>query len=206
MKRYLLIILLSLLTVQVAAQSDDKKDNGKDEEEEEKWTDDLFFGGSIWAQFGSITQVEVAPVAGYHISPRFDAGLGVRYIFYQTNFQRTYGVANPDNIPDYSAHIFGGNVFTRVVLIKDMNELLPIKIHGRLVSHFEYEGLNMPSAMDFTSDRSGQRFWSHNYLVGGGLQQKIGEKAYLNLLILYNLNEKSYSLYENPIIRIGVNF
>jgi len=186
----------------------DDKDNNKEDEktEEEKWTDDLFFGGSIWAQFGTVTQIEIAPVAGYHISPRFDAGLGLRYIYYKTNFQQTYDVSTPQNIPDYSSHIFGGNVFTRFVIIKDLNELLPLKIHGRFVSHFEYEGLNMPTKMDFTESRSGKRFWSHNYLIGGGLQQKIGERAYLNLLILYNLNEKAYSLYENPIIRIGVNF
>jgi hypothetical protein len=206
MKQYLFILLLSLFSLQLAAQSDkDKnKENGK-EKEEEKWTDDLFFGGSIWAQFGSVTQIEVAPVIGYHISPRFDAGLGARYIYYKTNFQRTFGPSSTE-LPNYSSHIYGGNVFTRYVLIKDLNDLLPLNIHGRFVTHIEYEGLSMPTDMDFTEDRSGRRFWSHNYLVGGGLQQKIGEKAYLNLLILYNLNEKAYSLYENPIIRIGVNF
>lgn len=194
----LLTTFLCLLVYNLNAQDNQgNQDNDEKEEEEKEFKDNLFFGGSLWAQFGTVTQVEVAPVAGYRVSPRFDAGVGLRYIYYRTSSAL---------LNDYSAHIYGGSVFTRYVLIKELNEVIPLNIEGRLVTHFEYEGLNMPSRMAITEDFSGDRFWSHNYLVGGGLQQKIGKKAYLNILILYNLNQKSYSIYENPIIRIGVNF
>ncbi|MFW6096163.1 MAG: hypothetical protein ACOC8S_06985 [Bacteroidota bacterium] len=197
MYRILLLITFSCLVVfNMNAQDKQEDDENKDEEKKE-FKDNLFFGGSLWAQFGTVTQVEVAPVAGYHISPRFDAGIGLRYIYYRTSSSL---------LQDYSAHIYGGSVFTRYILIQELDEVIPLKIKGRLVTHFEYEGLNMPSRMAIMENIPGDRFWSHNYLIGGGLQQKIGKKAYLNILILYNLNQKSYSIYENPIIRIGVNF
>lgn len=196
MKRYFFITLVCFLTLNVFAQENQDEDNKKEEKEEES-NDKWFFGGSMWAQFGTVTQVEIAPVAGYHISPRFDAGIGGRYVYYRTR---------SEYFENFSSHIYGGSVFSRYVIIKNLSELLPIKMQGRFIAHVEYEALNMPSRMDIYSKRSQNRFWSHNYLVGGGIQQQIGKKAYLNLLILYNLNEKSYSLYDNPIIRIGINF
>jgi hypothetical protein len=176
-----------------------ENENGNDKEgdEKEEKMDRWFFGGSLWAQFGTVTQIEIAPVAGYHISPRFDAGIGARYVYYRTRSEL---------LQDFSSHIYGGSVFTRYVVVKNLDKLLPVKLQGRFITHVEYEGLNMPSQMDIYHKREDNRFWAHNYLIGGGLQQQIGKGAYLNLLILYNLNEKSYSLYDNPIIRIGINF
>ncbi|MFO8235913.1 MAG: hypothetical protein R6U04_10975 [Bacteroidales bacterium] len=197
MKKYLAIILvLCFIAFNINAQNNNDKDD-EEEDDKKEFKENLFFGGSLWARFGTITQLEIAPVAGYHISPRLDAGIGLRYVYYRTSSAL---------LENFSAHIYGGSVFTRYVLIKELEKILPFNVEGRFTSHFEYEGLNMPSRMAWTEDFAGDRFWSHNYLVGAGLQQKIGKKAYLNIFILYNLNQKSYSIYENPIIRIGVNF
>lgn len=200
MKRHVLILLCVLFFLRplAHAQDDDKKEEDK---EEDKFTENLFFGGSLWASFGTVTRVEVAPVVGYHISPRFDVGIGGKYLYYKS------GSSNYISTEDFSfsANIYGGKAFGRVVLIKNLNDILPFTLHGRLSSHFEYESLNMPS--DFDPENHNSRFWSHYYWVGGGLQQKIGKKAYFNIFVLYNLNENStYQLYDNPTIRIGINF
>jgi len=197
---FISLLAFTLIFSSALAQKEDGKGNGENDEKD-TFKENLFFGGSIWASFGTITRVEVAPVAGYHISPRFDIGIGGKYLFYKTN---SFNNPNISNDFSFSAHIFGGSVFGRFVLIKKLNELLPINLKGRLTSHLEYEALNLPP--DFNSDDKNSRFWSHNYWVGGGLQQKIGKRAYLNIFILYNLNEKNYQLYDNPTIRIGVNF
>jgi len=200
MKRHVLILLCILFFVGsgLHAQEDDKKE---EDEKQGKFTENLFFGGSLWASFGTITRVEVAPVIGYHISPRFDVGIGGKYLYYKSNSLNYTGTENIG----FSANIYGGKAFGRIVLIKNLNEILPFTLHGRLSSHVEYEGLNMPA--NFDPDAHSSRFWSHYYWVGGGLQQKIGKKAYFNIFILYNLNEKStYQLYDNPTIRIGINF
>jgi len=43
--------------------------------------------------------------------------------------------------------------------------------------------------------------------VGGGLRQQLGKRAFISFLVLYNLNEKSYSpYYNNPMIRISFGF
>jgi len=200
MKRHVLILVcvIFFLGSSANAQNDDKK---KKDEDKSKFKENVFFGGSLWASFGTVTRVEVSPVIGYHISPRFDVGIGGKYLFYKSNSWNYTGT----NDFSFSAHIYGGKAFSRIVLIKNLNDILPFTLHGRLSSHLEYEGLNMPS--NFAPETHSSRFWSHYYWVGGGLQQKIGKKAYFNIFILYNLNEKStYQLYDNPTIRIGINF
>jgi hypothetical protein len=202
MKARAIIFLLIFLSfgLNAFAQNEGGEENDK-EEDKEKFSDNLFFGGSLWASFGTITRVEVAPVVGYHISPRFDAGIGAKYLYYKTSSWSNSYISEDLN---FSAHIFGGSVFGRYVLVKELNKYLPFTLHGRLTTHFEYEGLNLPT--DFETSKSGSRFWLHNYWVGGGLQQKIGKKAYFNIFVLYNLNDNSYQLYDNPTIRIGINF
>jgi hypothetical protein len=45
--------------------------------------------------------------------------------------------------------------------------------------------------------------WFHDVLLGGGYRQWIGNKAFMTLMILWNVNEQLYSPYQNPVIRIG---
>lgn len=198
-KKYLILFLLGLLLVTpVLAQDKDEEDkNGKEKEEEASFKKRLFFGGYLWAQFGTITQVEIAPQVGYHLSERFDVGVGAKYMYYNS---RSYFVEN------FSSHIAGGNVFTDFKLIKDLNKVLPFNMNGQLVTHLEYEGLNMPNRIDIYGEHSGSRFWAHSYFVGGGLRQQIGERGFVSFLLLYNLNHKPYLPYENPIFRIGFGF
>ncbi len=202
-RAFIFLLIFLSFGLNAFAQDNDDKENDK-EEDKEKFTDNLFFGGSFWASFGTITRIEIAPVVGYHISPRFEAGIGGKYMYYKTTSFANSTIGDVSDDFNISAHIFGGSVFGRFVLIKELNQYLPFTLHGRLTSHLEYEGLNMPS--DFEPDRSGSRFWSHNYWIGGGLQQKIGKKAYFNIFVLYNLNQNNYLQTDNPIIRIGVNF
>ncbi|MGM0529871.1 MAG: hypothetical protein ACQER7_00795 [Bacteroidota bacterium] len=201
-RRYFTLFLLGLILVgPVFAQEEGEGEkNGKDEEEQEKeqsFKKNLFFGGYLWAQFGTITQVEVAPQVGYHLSERFDAGIGAKYMYY--NSRSPY-------YQNFSSHIFGGNVFTDFKVIKDLNKVLPFNMNGQLIVHLEYEGLNMPQKLDIYGEHSGSRFWAHSYFVGGGLRQELGQGGFVSFLLLYNLNHKPYLPYENPIFRIGFGF
>ena len=205
-----LITLATILTLTTMAQ---EKDSGKEEKEKEQQEEkkdqekeksefrkNLFFGGYIWAQFGSFTQVEVSPQAGYHISDRWDAGLGLKYMYYYSNLSRLENTTNTVG----STHIFGGSVFTSYQIIKNLNKILPFKFNGRLVSHVEYEALNFGGELNFSDNN--QRFWHHSYFVGGGLQQKLGKRAFISFLVLYNLNHEEYLPYNNPVVRISFGF
>lgn len=208
-KRYLLLLLLSLILVGplLAQEGEGDKNNGEDEKEEQEkdksFRDNLFFGGYLWAQFGTITQVEVAPQVGYHLSERFDVGIGLKYMYYNSTSYLSETFTSNERI---SSHIFGGNIFTDYKVIRDLNKVLPFTMHGQLVSHLEYESLNMPNRRNPFTENSAGRFWAHSYFVGGGLRQQIGKRGFISFLLLYNLNHKEYLPYENPIFRIGFGF
>lgn len=188
-----LLLLFSLATTPLSAQ-DKKNDKDKDKDNKER---KVFFGGSLWAQIsGAVTQVEVSPFVGYHITPRMDMGIGGKYFFIHSRSQFH---------ENYYSHIYGGSVFHRYQLIKELDELLPFKFRGKIISHLEYEGLSTPSR--YWDESSTDRFWINHYWVGGGLQQKIGKSGSLSILLLYNLNEGEMSPYtSNPRLRIGFAF
>lgn len=207
-KRYVTLLLLGLLLAGPAwtqEEGEDEKngDDDKEEQEEKEFKDKLFFGGYLWAQFGTITQVEVAPQVGYHLSERFDVGMGLKYMYYNSSSFLGQSYISTERI---SSHIFGGNVFTSYKVIKDMANVLPFDFHGQLVAHLEYEGLNMPRRLNIQGDQGGSRFWAHSYFVGGGLRQQVGKRGFVSFLLLYNLNHKPYLPYENPIFRISFGF
>lgn len=191
-----LFLLFSLASTPSLAQ-DKKDDKDKDKDNNER---KVFFGGSFWAQISSgVTQVEVSPFVGYHITPRMDMGVGGKYIFLHS---RSLFYNN-----NYYSHIYGGSVFHRYQLIQDLNKLLPFQFQGKIISHLEYEGLSMPSGNNYFNKSSTDRFWINHYWVGGGLQQKIGKSGSLSILLLYNLNEEETSPYaSNPRLRIGFAF
>ena len=45
----------------------------------------------------------------------------------------------------------------------------------------------------------------NNILLGGGYRQWVTDNSFISLELLWNVNESVYSLYQNPIIRVGVN-
>lgn len=87
----------------------------------------------------------------------------------------------------YSTNVYGGRLFGEGFL----NEV-PI------LAHAELEVLN------FFEGSLRERINVVNILVGGGLKQTLGDRSYLSLLVLWNINESEHSLYPNPIFRAGI--
>lgn len=196
-------------TPDILAQAGNEKSEQKTSKDSSKtWKDKLFFGGSLGAQFGSLTIVELNPVVGYRFTPRLAVGIGGRYSYY--NDRRSLYFTNTDSVISssrFNTHIYGGSVFTRYTLIKDLQNVLPLKIYGGIYAHAEYELLSLESRyFDLACDFSGKRFLLHSVLVGGGYHQKIGRKSYIYLELLWNLTETINTPYENPVFRIGFTF
>ena len=161
------------------------------------WRDKIFFGGNFGLQFGTITDIELSPSVGYWITPRFASGLGFIYEYYEDR-----------RIPSFKikTNIYGGRVFSKLVLIKDLGQMIPVGISGSLFAHAEYEGLSLERKY-FNKPTYGEgRFLLNSVLVGGGLSQKIGQRASINITVLYNLNETLNTPYRNPIVRFGFSF
>lgn len=183
----LVCILLSLQDRAILAQDDD----------EVTWRDRLFFGGNLSLTVGTITAIQISPLVGYRLTPRWSAGVSFDYEFYKSS-GTYYGtvMAAP-----YSTSIYGENLFTNFVFLKNFptNGL-------SLFAETEYESLNLERKyfQDYTS--SG-RFWLNSFLAGGGIRQRMGRRSSFNLMILWNFNETQYSpYYSNPILKFNFIF
>jgi len=59
------------------------------------------FGGYLGLQFGSVTIINIAPLASYRITEKFYAGLGLTYMYYKDNRY----------VPTFSLSSYGGSIF-----------------------------------------------------------------------------------------------
>lgn len=152
----------------------------------------IFFGGHFGLMFGTITNIEISPIAGYRFTPRLSLALGPKYQYYKEGIF-------------INTHIYGGRAFARYMLIKDLNNLVPLNLNAGLFFHTEYEGLSLEEKY-FGSPGYVGRFLLNSVLVGGGVSQPVGDRGALNFTVLWNINGTSNTPYTNPVIRIGFNF
>lgn len=157
----------------------------------------FLWGGNFSCQFGTVTDIEIAPVVGYFITPKWAAGVGFKYMFYKYSIDSF----------SFKTHIYGSKVFTNYVLISNMNEYIPLGLEAGIFAHIEYEALSLERKyFDYPLFPENGRFIMHSVLLGGGLRFPIGDYSSFDFMILWNVNESPYSVYTNPIIRFGFNF
>lgn len=179
-----MLFLIACMVIYQPAYAQNKRLEQKQNKASGFDPDRLFFGGNLGLQFGTITIIDVSPLAGYKITDRLAAGIGITYQYY--NDKRF--------TPAFSTSIYGGRVFSRFTVIEN------------LFAHVEYEVLNYDALfVDPYGYFNKDRVTANNFYVGGGYRQSIGGKAALEILILYNLNESAQSLYQNPIMRMGIS-
>lgn len=184
-KRSLLLLfsLLMLATLSISAQDTIKPPK---KPKNRNILSRMDFGGYLGAQFGTVTLVEISPVVSYRVTENFHAGTGFTYQYYNNAYYT----------PDYSTSSYGLSLFGRYFIWRD------------LFAHVEYAPLYV-NYYDYYDNGSGGYYrvkgaaWVHDFLIGGGYRQMIGNKAFMSLMVLWNVNETYYSPYRNPIIRIG---
>jgi len=148
-----------------------------------RFSERLFYGGIFGLQFGSDqTFIEIAPLIGYKFTNRLSAGLHLKYM---------YQNVHPDYYPNYSTNIFGGGPFARFF------------VYEGLFGHFECEVLNM-DVPDLYGGYRRENITS--VFVGGGYRQMLGQRSAMDIMLLYNVNESTYSPYVNPILQFGFAF
>jgi hypothetical protein len=153
--------------------------------------DKIYFGGNIALAFGSETQIEIAPYVGYRFTPKWSVGVGGSYNYYKTS--RGFG--------SFSTSLYGGNIFTKYTLFHDF----PAKGMS-IFTHAEYEALSLEKKYFREPFNEDGRFIMHSFLIGAGLRQYLGGRASMEVLVLFNLNQTKYSPYQNPVIKVGINF
>jgi hypothetical protein len=155
--------------------------NNEDNRQKGNFTSKLFFGGGFGLQFGSVTLIELSPLVGYKVTPKFSLGVSPTYKYYKYNDY--YGPTN-----DLSTNVWGGSIFARYSIFQNV------------FAHVEYESLyyntKVPGNIDYLEQYN-------SFFVGGGYNQQIGGNSAMYFLLLWNLNDTPDSPYINPVIRIG---
>lgn len=173
-----------------------EKSNEKPKEEPKPALRERFvFGGNMFFQAGTYTMFNISPMAGFYFTPRLFGGTSVTYQYFYEKWLNT----------KISSHIFGTSIFTQYAILNHIGKDLPIKSDFSIISHIEYEILNLDR--DFSDSQkklSHNRYWMHGILVGGGLKQHFGKRSSINISILYNLLWDSRTPYTNPLLRLGV--
>lgn len=170
----LVYLLLNLKVVKA-------QNNDTDSQSNRTYRERIFYGGGFGLQFGSSSLIDISPIIGYKLTPRFGIGVGASYKYYRI---RDYFAKNEH----LKINVGGGSVFARYFLLDD------------IFAHVEYEKLIYKS----TNGNFGYNVQSYtSYLAGAGYRQWISEHISMNLFLLWNLNDTPDSPYTNPIIRMG---
>jgi len=170
--------------------------------------DRLFFGGSFGLMIGTYTDIEISPHVGYYITPRWAAGIGITYEYY--NNRDHIFIVDPITgwiigTERLETHIWGGRLFTNYVIVNNINDWIPLGFNFRIFAHVEYEALSYEKRF-FEYNATGREL-HHSILVGGGLRFPTGKRSSINLTVLWNLNSKLNDVYQGgPVIRLGYNF
>jgi hypothetical protein len=152
----------------------------------------LFYGGGLGLQIGSITDIQLSPVMGIWVLPRLSIALGPDYRFYKDYDGRT--------------DIIGGSVYTQIVLIQDLNNLLKLGMHYGIYLQAEDELLSLESLYWKMPPVKTDRFFINTPMAGAGISQPIGRRSSINLALLWPLTTTDYEIYSNPEIRVSIIF
>lgn len=151
----------------------------------------MFFGGSLGLQIGTVTNIVISPVIGLWVLPRVAVAVGPEYMYYQD--------------PYYSTSIWGGKAYSELVLVQDLNSVIPVGVHMGIFLHAEVESLSLESEVWNTAYAT-DRFMIHTALAGGGISQQLGQRSSLNFMVLWVINGSGYGFYNNPEIRLSFSF
>ena len=180
MKRVLLTMIFLGLSAIILAQTQDTlkpKHPPRDYESRNPFDwKKVFFGGNIGLQFGNITIVDISPRIGYKFTERISSGIGGTYQYLNYPYY------------NFTTNIYGGRVFAQA------------KITELIFAYGEYELLSVERF-----DILGGRIAVENIYGGLGLRQPIGPRSSYFIMALWNFNQSRYSLYSNPLIRMGFN-
>lgn len=182
----LMAMIFSIPSYAQFGQPDSKKNTNNDSFKSQKR---LYIGGGLGFGISSYsTSLMVAPMVGYRLSPSFD--IGGRFTYAYNRYE------DPYTNTKYSFNDFGLGAFVRYYLF----------FFNDLFLHAEYEAINyeyIDSQGGVYLDPDKQRRWMSGLYFGGGYRQWIGQTAFIDIAVLWNVINDIYVTTNNPIFRIG---
>jgi len=213
MYRSLHIIILSLVFTCITSLTSYSQDTIPSLSAKPKKPDNFLrrisVGGNIGFQFGSVTGITISPEARIRAIDQLYIGVG--FIYQYLRYKNYYWDDLNQEFIDFQSNVFGGRIYARYYLRSLFNNAL-----GNIFAHVEYEYLYY--SVPFSADPNGRIFDPYNnplspgrtsievnsFFVGAGYSQPVGGRAFIDFLILFNLNDSYNSPYTNPIFRLGV--
>lgn len=174
MKKILLIAFITLCCLKNFAQSDSTK------VQTTPLSERMFFGGDLGLLFGNRTLIDISPIVGIKINSQISIGGGPIFQYYSFRSQSE----------DFSTTTYGGRVLGRYY------------IGETFFAHAEFQTISLEHYNNFRNQLV--RSTVPIALLGGGYLQNLGGDVYLNIQILIDVIEDTYSPYINPIIRGGI--
>jgi hypothetical protein len=196
--RYLLYFLM-IVSISLNLYQEGKAQYYREEDDTEL-PGRIFIAPDFGLVLGTVTRIEFSPSVGYHLTPRFILGTGGRFEYLKEKYFLNSNI-------DIQTIIYGYRLFSRLVLIKDLNEVIPLNVPLSIFAHAEFESLSLEERyFRLASMDSRQRFWLNSILAGGGINQQTGSRTSFNVMILWDLTNSVSSPYVNPIIKFGIQF
>lgn len=152
----------------------------------------IFYGGNFGLQFGTLSDIEIAPVVGFWVLPRIAVAAGPDYRFYKYFKEKT--------------HIYGGKAYIELTLLRNINSVIPIGANTDIILHGEDQLLSLETQFFKLPPYNSKRFNMNTLLAGGGITQWLGKRSAMNLLILWAFENEDYGLYSKPEFRITLVF
>lgn len=188
MKKFLAITVLLMTVITAAGQIPETVKQKENPPPKQR----LFFGGSFGLQFGTVTNIEVAPLVGYWLLPRLAVGAGPSFQYYKDPYGRTA--------------IFGGRTLLQMTLIQDLNNIIPLGWNSGIFVQGEYEGLSLERSFFTTAPEGSGRMYYGSFLAGAGISQPTGKRSSMNITFLWSITGNEYELHDTPEIRIEFYF
>jgi hypothetical protein len=151
----------------------------------------IFVGGSFGLQFGSVTNIQIAPVLGVWLLPRINVAAGPSFQYYKDRFGST--------------SIYGGRAYSEFVLVQDVNNLIPAGVHLGLFLHTEYEGLSLEKNF-FVADGASGRVYQGTWFGGFGISEPVGLRSSMDIELLWVITGDYYQTHDSPEFRVMLNF
>ncbi|HKK63928.1 MAG TPA: hypothetical protein VJ951_15290 [Bacteroidales bacterium] len=164
--------------------------------EDDKRNNSFFLVPETALRFGTYTNVEIAPQIGYYITDRWSVGAGPHYSFYHNIGHSSTQLS--------STHMFGIKSFTRFSVIRNAAEVLPFYLFDELFTHIEYEKINLSNEYFNIPSASKDRIWVDYFYIGVGISQIINPRSSYFVMLLWNLDQSYFYLYNNPTYRVGI--
>ncbi|ANQ50851.2 hypothetical protein KMW28_19210 [Flammeovirga yaeyamensis] len=159
--------------------------------------DRMFFGGGLGLGFSNrYTRILVSPMVGFKATENFHVGMGLVYEYYRQKDFPVYGT-------NYETHNYGIRPFARYLIdVSNGLTIFPqVEYYG-----FSYERIESYDARSNTLYT--ERQWQDQFLIGGGVSQRLGERGAANIIALYDLSwDSDTSYYNSPwVLRIEFAF